>query len=119
LYDRIIHLPKQGIKTDAVVEGLAASAAAMVILQAMQKRYATLNSRFLLHEPKRMPDGLISPSMIRDETGYLCDIENMIYSILAKRCKKSKKQIAELIGRREVWLSAKEAKKLGLIDTII
>ncbi len=119
IYDRIMYLPKQGIKTVGIVEGLAASSGAMIVLQSMQKRYATPSSRFLLHEIKRSPDGFISPSMIKDETGYLISLENTIHTILAKRCKRSKKEISELIGRRDVWLSAKEAKKLGLIDAII
>lgn len=120
LYDRIAYLPKQKIKTEAIVEGMAASAASMIILQAAQKRLATPNSRMMLHEPRRWAMySLETVSDMEDNTKELGILADYIYTIMSKRMKKSKKYIHDLLERREVWLSAKEALKMKVIDKII
>lgn len=120
LYDRISFLPKQGVKTTAIVEGYAASAAAMLVLQAVQKRTATPNSRFLLHEPRRWTMfAMERTSDIKDESQEMNSITDVIYSIVAKRCKRAKSEVAKVIDRKEVWMSAQQALKFRLIDSII
>lgn len=120
LYDRIAYLPKQGIKTEAYVEGMAASAASMILLQAVQKRYATSSARFLLHEPRRWSFFESQrTSDMKDGTVEMVAITDSVYNILAKRCGKTKTEIAKVIDRKEVWMSSQEAKKFGLIDEVI
>lgn len=120
LYDRISYLPKQGVKTVAVVEGYAASAAAMLLLQAAQLRMATANSRFLLHEPRRwVMFASERASDMKDESTEMSNLTDVIYGILSKRCNKSKKDIADTINRKEVWMSTKQALKFNLIDEIV
>ena len=120
LYDRLISLKNVGVKTEAYVEGWAASAASMIVLQAMNKRYATANSRFLIHEPRRwtfMARERVSD--MQDETKEMVALSDIVNSIMAKRCKKSSKDIDRVVSRKEVWMSAREAKAFGLIDGIV
>ena len=120
LYDIILGLNSKGVKTTAIVEGLAASAASMVLLQAMDNRYSRPTARFLIHEPRRWAFlERQKTSDLKDETQEMVAVTNVIYEILAKRCKKPIKFIDESIDRRERWLSANEAKEYGLIDKII
>lgn len=120
LYDRLVSLKNIGIKTEAYVEGMAASAASMIVLQGMQKRYATANSRFLIHEVRRWTFmARETVSNINDESKEMNSLTTVIYNILAKRMHKTVKQISDIITRKEVWLSANEALKLHLIDGIV
>lgn len=120
LYDKIVSLKGLGVKTIALVEGMAASAASMIILQAIQKRYGTPNSRYLIHEPRRWVMFLRERiSDLQDETKEMVELYNVVLNIMAKRCKISKQQLSQLITRQETWLSASEAKKIGLIDGVL
>lgn len=120
LYDKLMSLKNVGIKTEAYVEGMAASAASMIILQAIQKRYGTANSRYLIHEPRRwVMFARETVSNLQDETQEMVKLGDIVYNIMAKRTKVSKQELAKLITRKETWLSAQEAKKIGLIDAII
>lgn len=120
LYDRLVSLKNIGVKTEAYVEGMAASAASMIVLQGVQKRFATANSRFLIHEPRRWTMfNMERTSDMQDSTKEMSAISDIIYSLMAKRCKISKQNLINMINRRESWLSATEAKKIGLIDGIV
>lgn len=120
LYDKIVALDKEGIKVEALVEGYAASAASMIVLQAFPMRISTTNARFLLHEPRRFVFfAQERTSDIKDESREMNVLSDMIYDILAKRCGKEKEEIEKFVERKEVWLSAREAKEFGLIDKII
>jgi|GEM_PF-3316867 len=120
IYDTLRELSLSGKKIKIIVEGLAASAAAMIILQAADRRLAYPTASFLLHEPRRWTmfrDE--STSQLEDEAAELNRITNKVIEILASRCNKSKEEVRQLIRRREVWMDAKEAKEWGLIDEII
>ena len=120
IYDLIMGLNNRGIKTTGLVEGIAASAASMVVLQAVQNRYSKPNARFLIHEPRRWAlFRMEKTSDMRDETKEMMAITGMIYEIVASRCKKSVKEITKTVDRTEVWMSSKEALEFGLIDKIV
>ena len=113
-------LKNVGVKTEAYVEGMAASAASMIVLQGVDKRYATQNARFLIHEVRRfIMFAQERATELMEQSKEMNSLTDIVYSILAKRMKKNKKQIHELINRKEVWLSSVEAKKIGLIDNIV
>lgn len=120
LYDKINSVNRDGIKTEAYVEGMAASAASMIVLQAIQKRFATANTRFLIHEPRRwIMFARERLSDMQDETKEMMRLSDVVYDIMSVRCKISKQDLVNMINRKETWLSATEAKKVGLIDAII
>lgn len=120
LYDLIHGLGKHGIKTEGIVEGIAASAASQIVLQACQVRSSLINSRFLIHEPRRwvMFQRERTSDMI-DETKEMVAIGGVIYDIMSKRCKKTVKELMQDIERKEKWMSARDALKYGLIDRIV
>lgn len=120
LYDVIKHVQKSGIKIKIVCFGISASAAAMILLQAADERIATENVRFLLHEISRWAFfSHETTSELSDELNEMKILEDNIVSILVKKCDQAEKTVRALIKRKEVWFSAKEALKFGLIDKII
>jgi len=119
IHDILRKLSKDGIKIEAIVEGYAASAAAAIILQAADKRMCYQLTRFLLHEVRTWSDGFQRNSDLKDEAKEVGIIDEMVNKILADKCNKSIKEIRQLVNRKEVWMSAKEALKFGLIDKII
>ncbi len=120
VYDTLVAMRKEGVSIDATVEGLAASAAAMVLLQAAEHRYARPHARFLLHEVRRwvtFQDERTSD--LQDVGREMNALEAMIVGILAERCRKTEEEVKRVIERREAWMSAQEALDFGLIDRIL
>jgi len=111
---------KEGNKITAIVEGLAASAACMIVLQAADERLSYPNARFLLHEIKRwaMFD-IKTKSELEDEVDEMIALSDVIFNILSERCDHTREEIEGLIKRKEFWMSAEEAKEWNLIDRVI
>lgn len=111
---------KRTNKVTAVVEGLAASAACMIILQAADERLAYPNTRFLLHEIKRWAMfGIRSKSELEDEVDEMAVLSDLIFKILSKKCGHTKEEVEEKIKRKEFWMGAEEAKEWNLIDKVM
>ncbi len=119
IYDRLINLARIKVSIEAIAEGRVSSAAAMIILQAFPTRMSLPNARFSLHEPSSMSLTHRGTSEVKDESKEMAIVTDITYRILSKRCKKTQKEISEFIGRKEIWLSAQEAKDFGLIDDIV
>jgi len=119
IYDALREVSNSGIKVCITVEGIAASAAAMIILQAGDIRIARPHATFLLHEPKRwVYFHNESTSQLETEVTEMNRITNEIVKILASRCNKSEEEVRETIRLKEKWMSPEEAKDWGLIDKI-
>lgn len=113
LYDTIQKLIKQGYIIQTEVIGLAASAAAFILLSGSKGyRFATPHSRIMIHQPSSGTCGTVTDMKI--------DLEESLAN---------KKQWTELINKhsehdlselmeRDKWLSPEEAKDLGIIDGI-
>ena len=120
LYAVLRELSSMGVNVKIVVEGMAASAAAMIVLQGADERLALPDSSFLLHEPKRwIFFAYESKSDLEDEVSEMRRITDKIVEILSARCKKSKEEVNKLIERKEVWMSVEDALKWNLIDGIV
>ena len=120
LYDVIMNARSNGFNIDMIVEGYAASAASMIVLQAATTRRALPHTRFLLHELKRWLS--ISPEALSEMKAVLKEfkiIEKQVHGILGDRCGKSIAEIRKAIARKEFWMSATEAIEWGLLDGII
>lgn len=99
--------------------GIAASAAAMIILQAGDRRTCTPSTRFLLHEPSRWTFYKSETlSNLVDEAQEMKAITNQIAKIMSEKTGHSIEELMNLISRKEVWMSAEEALKWGIIDKI-
>ena len=100
-----------------VCAGLCASAAVLIYLGGTKgRRYATPNSRFLLHQPSTQAFGQAS------------DMEITAQEILRTRKKYAEVCAAEIgsnadkiqsDSNRDFWLAADECKKYGLVDKVI
>mgnify|MGYP001605685231 FL=1 len=115
-YDVIVASPKP---VTGVVVGYAASAAAMIVLQACGWRVAYPHARFLIHEIHELRFGLEKLSSAEDNARELGAVQDTIIDLLARRTGKSEEAIKLVIERREYWMSAREALEFGLIDRIL
>lgn len=120
VHDAILHVRGKGVPVICTVEGYAASAAAMIVLQAAEMRLARPNARFLLHEIRRWVFfEMQRASDLKDEVKEMEALTRQILAILEKRCGHPAKEIEHLISRTEVWMSAEEARSWGLIDGVV
>ena len=120
IFDALRDLSKSGCKVVAIAEGLVASAASMVILQAADWRISRPNARFLFHEVRRWVFFATErTSDLLDEVTEMKNVEMVILKLLANRCAKTYDEMQRLIERKEVWMSASEARDFGVIDEII
>ena len=118
LYDKFEGLVNNGYRIIMQVEGVAASAAA-VLLQAASHRTATRRSRILIHEVRRWSFMQQRFSDLQDETDEMRKLQDSITTILSNRSKKSVEEIKAVLERRETWMGAEEALKFGLIDEVV
>ena len=97
--------------------GLCASMAA-VILASGEKgyRYSLLNSRVMIHQPLGGAEGKASDIKIACEE--ILKAKRMINSLLAERTGNDI-EVIERDTERDFYMSAKEAKKYGIIDKVL
>lgn len=108
---------RTGMKIQVEVYGMAASAAAMLLLQAGDTRLASKHSTFLLHEIRLMNEWDDETfSDVADKKAGMDMLTKIVYSILAERSNKPYDEVFETIDRRELWMTFDEAVEWGLID---
>jgi len=119
IYDEIMRLRSRGVEVVGVVEGLAASAACMIVLQAASVRIARPNARLLMHEVRRWAfQYLETISQLADVVDEMRALEEKVADIIAARACKSIDEVKKMIERKEVWMSAEQALEWGLVDKI-
>jgi ATP-dependent Clp protease protease subunit len=109
----------QYIKPDVstLVMGLAASAAAVVLLAgAPGKRYALPNSRILLHQPHGGAQGQAVD--IEIQAREIMRLRELLENIIAKHTGQSLEKVSKDTDR-DFMLTAEDAKNYGAIDDII
>lgn len=119
MYDHLRRLSSEGHSLTIIVEGMAASAAAMIVLQAADKRQAFKHSRFLIHEARRGVFGYEKMSDMEDEFGEMKNLSDQILAIMASRSHRTEEEIKTSFARKERWMGAEEALEWGLIDEIL
>lgn len=114
LYDLIQHLKKQGVIIRTVNVGLAASAAAILLLCGSEgHRESFPNCRVLLHQPSSGTYGTVTDMTI--ELKECQELKDILNNIIEKHtCKKILDHI-----ERDFWLDAEKAKELKVIDKIL
>lgn len=112
----------QYIKCDVstICVGLAASMGAFLLAGgARGKRIALPNAEILIHQPAIHGNGVQGQATdIKIVSDHLQMTRRRLNAILAENTGKSVEEIA-LATERDHYLSAEEAKRFGLIDTII
>ncbi|TVQ57482.1 MAG: ATP-dependent Clp protease proteolytic subunit [Rhodobacteraceae bacterium] len=97
--------------------GWVASAGALIYVAAEKKnRYATPNTRFLLHEPRGGVGG--SASDIDIQVKEILRMRERLNRIFAAATGKSPEQI-EADTERDYWMSASEAVTYGVVGQIV
>jgi ATP-dependent Clp endopeptidase proteolytic subunit ClpP len=113
LYDFIVEYSTH-IPVHTIIEGLAASAATIISVAGV-KRYITPSSYLLIHQLSTVFGGTYSN--IKDEKENCDKLMQKITEIYLGKSKLTKKKLEELLAR-DIYLSASESKKYGLVDEI-
>ena len=107
------------IKPDVstVCMGMSASMGAVILSQgAKGKRFALPNAEVMIHQPLTGVEGQASDIEITAK--HIISLKNKLYDMFAKVTGKTKAQI-EKDSDRDYWMSADEAKKYGIVDSVI
>ena len=100
-----------------VVAGLAASAAITIFLGGDKgRRFATPNSRFLIHQPSPQSQGQASDLEIT--ANEIIKTRDKYNAIISEQIGKPAKQIVKDAGR-DFWMNSAESVDYGLVDKII
>ena len=116
LYNTVRDLVRQGIDVEIEVRGLAASMGC-IILQSASRRTTTKATRFLIHEVSTWEWGSVTE--MEEKVEEVRKVNNMLRDILVERTGHSKKDIDKLWAKKDVWYSADEALRFGLVDAVV
>jgi ATP-dependent protease ClpP protease subunit len=108
-------LKNHSAKVTVRIESLAASAASFLAL-AGDEVQAYSSSLFMIHNSWAVVAG--NRFELQDIADFLEKIDANMQDVYASKTKLGKREIADMM-KAETWLSAKEAKNKGFIDTII
>jgi ATP-dependent Clp endopeptidase proteolytic subunit ClpP len=115
LYDTIARMQRSGTKVEIRGSGLVASMAA-VLLQVADDRVLDKNAIFMIHEISCGARGKLSE--IEDAQAFSKKLQDRLLDILASKSKLSKTQIARRWKRKDDYMDADEALKLGFCDRV-
>jgi len=114
IYDTMQHV-KPAVSTICV--GLAASMGAFLLAGgARGKRFALPNAKIMIHQPLGGAQGQASDIAIQAEE--IVKLKNRLNKILSENTKQSLARIEKDVDR-DFYMTAEEAKKYGLIDSVI
>jgi ATP-dependent protease ClpP protease subunit len=108
-------LKNHSAKVTVRIESLAASAASFLAL-AGDEVQAYSSSLFMIHNSWAVVAG--NRFELQDIADFLEKIDANMQDVYASKTKLGKREIADMM-KAETWLSAKEAKEKGFIDTIL
>jgi len=103
-------------KVNIIIRGKAFSAAAVILTCTSGQRMASQHSTIMFHQPRSMMDGKLTDVTATVE--YVKRIEETIYKLLADKTNKDATWWKENM-RSDLYLTAADAKDLGVIDIII
>lgn len=113
IYDTMQYVPNDVV---TVGIGMAASAAQFLLSSGTKgKRYATPNTRVLLHQPHGGFGGTASDIQIQAQ--LINDMKHRLAALTAEQTGKTVEQV-EVDGDRDHWFTAQEALEYGFIDHI-
>jgi ATP-dependent Clp protease protease subunit len=115
LYDFIQELRTRGHYITTKTLGMAASMGA-TLLQAGDDRVISKNAYMMLHEISSGAQGTLTD--VEDEVALLKRLQKRNVDLLCARSELTPSKATSLIKRKDCWIDADEALKLGLADRI-
>lgn len=97
------------------IEGIAASMASIIALSGKEVQ-AFANTMYMIHEPYAFTAG--NQYSLRELADILEKMSGQMIDIYSSNATPGKREIAQMM-KDEAWLTAKEAKDKGFIDTIV
>lgn len=97
------------------IEGIAASMASIIALSGKEVQ-AFANTMYMIHEPYAFTAG--NQYSLRELADILEKMSGQMIDIYSSNASPGKREIAQMM-KDEAWLTAKEAKDKGFIDTIV
>lgn len=116
LFDHIRGLDAAGIEVTTYAAGSTASMGT-VLMQAGTTRVAAPNAYLHAHEAAQWA-GYGKLHAHEERVAHLDRLNEHMLALLASRSKLTVRKLRTLTDRREVWWSAAEALKLGLVDEV-
>lgn len=119
VYDGLLiydYINRMECDINTIASGLAASMGAFLLACGTKgKRYATISSEIMIHQPLGGVQGQATDiSLLAD---HMHKVKMKLAEIMAKHCnKKIENVIFDM--ERDFWMTAEEAKKYGLIDHV-
>jgi len=114
IYDTMQHVKP---KVSTICVGLAASMGAFLLAGgARGKRFTLPNAKIMIHQPLGGAQGQASDIAIQAEE--IVKIKNRLNKILAENTKQSLAKIEKDVDR-DFYMTAEEAKKYSLVDSVI
>lgn len=115
IIDTIRLVQKKGIIVRIINIGAACSMAALILMSgSVGHREATKNSSVMLHEISSFEYG--KTSNLEDHMQEIKRLQDIVDSIIEEN---SSKELIKLSNRKDLWLSAEEAKNFNIIDNIL
>lgn len=102
-----------------LVSGLAASMGSILSLSAAEgKRFATPNSRIMIHQP--LIAGVIQGQAtdLEIQAKEIIKTREQLIELYVQKTRQERKRIEKALDR-DTWLSSNEAKDFGLIDHVV
>ncbi len=115
MYGAIKALRARGVYVTATINTLAASMASIVAMAADKVQIVT-GGRMMIHEPSQAISG--GSADHERAAKLLNDIASEMAEIYAAKTKRPTSEMRELM-RKETWMGASEAKRLGFVDEVI
>lgn len=121
MIDTIRAFVKKGTEVNILGVGLVASMA-VGVLQAGVKRLALTNTQFMIHEVSQRIEADERVSESEDRTAEIKRINNIFFDVISDRSGMDRVRLVADIHKKDLWLSAQEAKSFGtkgLIDEVV
>lgn len=115
LFDVILRLRRKGHHVATRGTGLIASMAT-ILLQAGDERILDANSWFMIHEVSSASRGTVTE--MEEQQAFSKRLNDRLMDILLERSTLTKRQLQARTKKRDEWLSAEEAVKLGFADRV-
>ncbi len=110
-------ISQRGNKSQGIVDGLAASAASL-LLQATGRRSMAAHSRQMMHEVHGQVRNSLSANEFRDIATQMDATNATLVAIYMKNWKGTEAELRDALAA-ETWLNATDAVKCGMADEVV